>query len=192
VNPAELSGSNGNKKLKTQDCIMKTFTLAALSTIAASWLLPSQPAQAQTCGYYAGQASGGQSINVNLCSISRASYRSIDFVYYLGNERVQSQANCEAGTWTTFPERSVHRPQSQATQNMLNVVCSYKASNPTSSAGVALVFDPPSNVRVSPNGQILCSVRKRTSINIYGSTGSWYYTNVCGRMGVINSSQIRF
>ncbi len=171
---------------------MKIPTLAALSTVLATSLFPSYPVHAQTCGYYAGQASGGQSINVDLCSISRASYRSIDFVYYLGNERVQSQVNCEAGTWTTFPEKVVHHPQSQATQNMLNVVCSHKASSATSNTGVALVYDPPSNVRVSPNGAILCSVRERTSINLYGSTGSWYYTDVCGKMGVINSSQIRF
>jgi hypothetical protein len=143
--------------------------------------------------YNAGQSSNGQSIKVDLGSISRASYRSVDFVYYLGNERVQSQANCEAGTWTTFPEKEVHRPQSQATQNMLNVVCrDATASNPVSRTRTAVVFDPPSNVRTEPGGDILCSVRSRTVINIYGSTGSWYYTDVCGGMGVIDSSQIRF
>ncbi|MBW4519462.1 MAG: hypothetical protein KME16_07140 [Scytolyngbya sp. HA4215-MV1] len=151
-----------------------------------------QSVQAQTCNYSAGRAIGGQSVNVDLCSISQASSRSIDFVYYLGNERVQSQANCEAGTWTTFPERSVHRPQSQATQNMLKVVCSYRAYSPTSDVGVATVFDPPSNVRTAPNGKVLCSVTKRTKINVYGSTGQWYYTDACGDMGVIHSSQIRF
>jgi len=29
-------------------------------------------------------------------------------------------------------------------------------------------------------------------INIYGSVGSWYDTNVYGEMGVIHSSQIKF
>ncbi len=68
-------------------------------------------------------------------------------------------------------------------------------SNPTSATsrtGVAIVFDPPSNVRESPDGAILCSVRQKTTINIYGSTSSWYYTDVCGNMGVIDFSQITF
>jgi hypothetical protein len=30
-----------------------------------------------------------------------------------------------------------------------------------SKTGVAIVFDPPSNVRKSPNGEILCSVREK-------------------------------
>ena len=73
-----------------------------------------------------------------------------------------------------------------------------KGSSPTppssnvSKTGVAIVFDPPSNVRKSPNGEILCSVRERTTINIYGSTGAWYYTDICGKTGVIHSSQITF
>lgn len=74
-----------------------------------------------------------------------------------------------------------------------------KSSSPQASAesevsktGVAIVFDPPSNVRDSPNGKILCSVRARTTINIYDSTNSWYRTDVCGEMGVIHDSQITF
>lgn len=56
----------------------------------------------------------------------------------------------------------------------------------------AVVFDPPSNVRVSPNGAVLCSVNSVTSINTYGSTNGWYITDVCGRNGYIHQSQIRF
>lgn len=61
-----------------------------------------------------------------------------------------------------------------------------------SKSGVAIVFNPPSNIRESPNGEILCSVQKQTTINIYGSTGPWYYTDICGSMGVIHSSQVTF
>jgi len=62
----------------------------------------------------------------------------------------------------------------------------------------ARVFDPPTNVRFSPNGAVQCVIRSRRAINIYGSTGVrdnngvWYYTDACGRAGVIHSSQIRF
>jgi len=62
----------------------------------------------------------------------------------------------------------------------------------TSRSGVAIVFAPPSNVRVTPNGNILCSVRNSSTINIYGSISNWYYSDVCGEMGVIHRSQIRF
>lgn len=149
-------------------------------------------ATSQSCNYYAGQASDGQSINVNLCSVSRASARSVDFVYYLGDEQVQSQAHCAEGSWTTFPEREVHRPQSQATQNMLNTVCNYAGTSTSSQTRTATVFDPPSNVRTTPDGSVLCTIRSRTAINIYGSTGDWYYTDACGQQGVIHSSQISF
>lgn len=153
-----------------------------------------QKAIAQNCNYYAGTAVTGASVNVDLCSISVASSQSVDFVYYLGDTKIYSQANCAEGYWTSFSDGETHRPQSQATQDMLNVVCGYLSSSPpnTSSAGAATVFNPPSNVRTSPNGDILCSVQRVSTINIYGSTGEWYYTDVCGTMGVIHSSQLRF
>ncbi len=143
--------------------------------------------------YYAGRAVEGQRVTVDLDTISRASSRSVDFVYYLGQEKIWSQANCVAGTWTTFPERAVHRPQSPATRNMLDVVCNYD-SNPTATSrvGTAFVFDPPSNVRAYPNGDILCTVRQPSTINLYGAIGKWYYTDVCGSIGVIHTSQLRF
>ncbi|WP_013320222.1 SH3 domain-containing protein [Gloeothece verrucosa] len=58
-------------------------------------------------------------------------------------------------------------------------------------SGQAVVFDPPSNVRVTPNGAVLCSVRTVSPINIYGSQNGWYVTDACGEMGYIHSSQIR-
>ncbi|WPL17214.1 hypothetical protein Thiowin_02210 [Thiorhodovibrio winogradskyi] len=61
-----------------------------------------------------------------------------------------------------------------------------------SSAGVAIVYDPPSNVRNRPNGEILCSVRNQSTINIHGSENGWYRTDVCGTPGYIHKSQIRF
>lgn len=66
------------------------------------------------------------------------------------------------------------------------------APPPVSRAGAALVFDPPSNVRESPNGQIICAVREKININLYERQGLWYQTDVCGRMGWIHSSQLKF
>ncbi|OLP19966.1 hypothetical protein BST81_02505 [Leptolyngbya sp. 'hensonii'] len=169
---------------------MNKFSLGlslSCALIGASLLWSPPKAQAESCNYFAGTAVAGQAVNVDLCSISRASARSVNFVYYLGNEKVVSQANCQNGTWTTFPEKQVHRPQSRATQRMLEVVCSYNGGN-----NAAFVFDPPSNVRNSPNGTVLCTINSPTTINIYGSAGPWYYTDVCGSIGVIHSSQLKF
>jgi hypothetical protein len=55
----------------------------------------------------------------------------------------------------------------------------------------AVVFDPPSNVRSSPNGKVICSVGAVSNINVYGSTQGWYVTDVCGPRGYIHKSQIR-
>jgi hypothetical protein len=69
---------------------------------------------------------------------------------------------------------------------------------PPPSSRTATVIDPPTNIRLSPNGTVLCVVKQRTTVNILGSTGvtdnngTWYYTDACGRQGMIHSSQIRF
>ncbi|HVE55530.1 MAG TPA: hypothetical protein VNB22_01800 [Pyrinomonadaceae bacterium] len=71
-------------------------------------------------------------------------------------------------------------------------------SQPPPNSRTATIIDPPTNIRLSPNGTVLCVVRRRTTVNILGSTGvtdnngTWYYTDACGREGVIHSSQIRF
>jgi hypothetical protein len=151
-----------------------------------------------SCNYYAGRAVEGQSVNVNLCSVTPKSSGAIAFVYTLGSKRMESEADCTNGTWTTFYDGQTHRPRSLATEKMIDRVCGDRGLNQvssqstTSQSGAAIVFDPPSNVRVSPNGAIICSVKRRSTINIYGSVGSWYKTDACGTMGVISADQIRF
>lgn len=70
---------------------------------------------------------------------------------------------------------------------------------PPTTSRTATIIDPPSNIRAAPNGTVICIARTRgTVVNILGSTGvsdnngTWYYTDYCGRQGVIHSSQIRF
>ena len=64
---------------------------------------------------------------------------------------------------------------------------------------LATVFDPPSNVRATPNGTVLCSIDNIFQITIDGPAkvdgyeGDWYYTNICdGTRGVIHASQLKF
>jgi hypothetical protein len=110
---------------RNSDDTMQKINLATGVCVLISILSLSnkQEAVAQSCNYFAGTAVEGQKVNLNTCSIEKVSYASIDFTYYLGNKKFRSQANCNNGTWTTFSNGRVHRPQSQATQNMLNVVC---------------------------------------------------------------------
>lgn len=62
--------------------------------------------------------------------------------------------------------------------------------------GEALVYAPPSHIRDVPDGKILCTVSKEMLIKLHGSTrirdknGVWIYTDHCGKMGVIHSSQV--
>lgn len=56
----------------------------------------------------------------------------------------------------------------------------------------AVVYAPPSNVRATPNGRIICSVRRVSTINIYGENNGWYVTDACGTRGYIHHSQISF
>jgi hypothetical protein len=178
--------------------IMKSHTLQIflyLNTIILGYSVANPnilSAQTNNCNYYTGKAVGGQNISVDLCSISKVSYRSVNFDYYLGNERIQSQANCQSRTWITFPEQVVNRPQSQATQDMLQIVCTAPSFN--EGIGIGVVFDPPSNVRISPNGSIICTIRELTAIETSGGVvgDGWLRTNVCGRSGVIHQSQVLF
>lgn len=62
---------------------------------------------------------------------------------------------------------------------------------PTLAQSTASVFAPPSNIRNRPNGEIICTVTKRVSLNVYQQEGEWYYTNLCGG-GYIHKSQISF
>ncbi|HEX4133754.1 MAG TPA: hypothetical protein VHY84_03955 [Bryobacteraceae bacterium] len=64
----------------------------------------------------------------------------------------------------------------------------------TSKSGAGIVFDPPSNIRVSPLGTapILCSVQTKRTINLLSSNGPWYATDACGSVGYIHKSQIKF
>ncbi len=70
---------------------------------------------------------------------------------------------------------------------------------PTDNFRTAYVIDPPSNVRATPNGRVVCVIRGlNTPIRILGSTGVrdsnglWYITDACGSRAVIHSTQIRF
>lgn len=52
------------------------------------------------------------------------------------------------------------------------------------------VFDPPSNIRTSPNGNVKCTITRRQAIRVYVEPqNGWYSTTACGG-GWIHESQI--
>lgn len=175
---------------------LKFLAFASLTVIGSSLLLTplnSSTAHAQNCNYFLERAISGQNVSVDLCSIKRVNSRRVIFTYYLDNKKTQSQANCDVRSWITFPGHVVHQAQSRVAQNMLKIICTAPSFNPGATIGV--VFDPPSNVRNRPNGELLCTVREFQAIQIYGGVtggGDWYRTNVCGTSGVIHKSQVRF
>ncbi|KZR93117.1 hypothetical protein MITS9509_00994 [Synechococcus sp. MIT S9509] len=59
--------------------------------------------------------------------------------------------------------------------------------------GSAMVDDPPSNIRATPNGKILCSVTvKDQRIPILEKDGEWFKTDYCGSTGYIHQNQVLF
>lgn len=70
------------------------------------------------------------------------------------------------------------------------------SNSAVSSAEYAIVFDPPTNVRVGPStgSAVECSVTAKTTIRILGLEGNWYRTDVCGsgQTGYIYRNQVKF
>ena len=95
-------------------------------------------------------------MQLDACSFNRVSLNSVNFTDYLGSRKINAQVHCPSRTWTTFHDQVTHPPQSTATANRLARVCN--------TGELAVVFDPPSNIRVSPNGAILCTLRSRVNI----------------------------
>ncbi len=181
---------------KTAVKILENHATPSASSLPNAVTPAARPVASSTSFYEAGTAAGGQIVRIDLSTIRQISNRGDrKFVYYLGREKISSIAKCAEGTWVTLPEAETHSPKSEATQRMLNRVCSNVETGgrpEISSSGVAIVFDPPSNIRTSPNGSILCSVTSRDSIPIQGRDGDWYKTDYCGSLGFIHKGQIRF
>jgi hypothetical protein len=153
-------------------------------------LFLSQPVKAEMLTL--GKASGGQTVRLDTTSIPRfrnsASWGTI-FTYYLGNRQIEASAHCGRGTWEADGQE--HKPQSQATRNMLSIVCSARYEEPVEDMGTVLVFAPPSNVRSSPGGPVKCTLTGMVVVSVYVEPqDGWYSTNACDG-GWIHESQFR-
>lgn len=170
---------------------MIKFSLVSLACIACLSGLGQQPAQAEILNL--GTAAGGQSLRLDTDSIQRNGYSDSwwsSFTYYLGNERIRANAHCGRRSWDV--DGQTYSPQSRATENMINLVCSARNIQQTEDFGWVLVYDPPSNVRSSPNGRVTCTLNLMEVISVYlEPENGWYQTSACGRGGWIHESQFR-
>lgn len=146
-----------------------------------------------------GTASTGERVSLDLESI-QIDRRSSGFkappgyffTYQIGRDRPTAFTPCDGRfqVETNGVFQPLIRPQSDATRKMLTRVCSYHRKQ-------ALVFAPPSNIRTVPNGKVLCAINTRKAITTYGSIpygdeAGWFYTDACGKLGVIHASQLKF
>jgi hypothetical protein len=141
-----------------------------------------------------GEASTGEkvllsldSIQVALRSLGIAQPPTYFFQYRIGGERIYGVTACN-GRFSTSQDGDRYddpnTPQSQATQQMLDRVCNYRVKT-------AQISSPPSHVRMGAKGEIICTIQNNQAITTYGQDGEWFYTDACGKLGMIHASQIR-
>jgi hypothetical protein len=73
-----------------------------------------------------------------------------------------------------------------------------QSSGPLPPSTSALIFDPPTNIRATPNGKVVCVISSRTVVGIVNTpsiadkNGVWYRTTACGGLAFVHSSQVSF
>jgi len=165
----------------------------AIVLLASFVLQPLQPAQAEML--VLGTASTGETLTLDTDSIPRAPRASIralgNATYYLNDERIDAEINCGRGSWTVRGSSTQYRPQSQATRNLVSLACSIsRIDDQREDTGYLLVYDPPSNVRSTPNGSVKCVIDTMRIIRVYSEPrNGWYQTDACD--GWISESQVR-
>jgi hypothetical protein len=178
--------------------LKRSMILTTATTVLTTALTTTLTANVSFAGAdnweYQGKASTGEGVTVNLDSV-KVVMRSLGirrspsyfFTYRIGSDEVFAITDC---TGTFSPSKDGDRfdapiaPNSRATRRMLDRVCNYRVNT-------ARVFSPPSNVRMGPNGNVLCTIPRQKTITTYGQEGAWVYTDACGKLGMIHSSQIR-
>lgn len=184
---------------------MNKFRLIGLA-IALLAPFVSQPAQAEMV--VLGTASTGETVTLDTNSVSLwtpvGTGLFISATYYLNDERIDATISCRNKSWVVKGDSTRYTPQSQATQNLISTACriafnsQYRQSNQSQPSQRTrdetwIVYDPPSNVRYSPNGEVLCTIPDKRRVWISGNpVNGWYRTPACeGADGWIHESQIK-
>ncbi|MBE9144087.1 hypothetical protein [Planktothrix mougeotii] len=181
---------------------MNKFRLIGLAiTLLAPFVW--QPAQAEMV--VLGTASTGETLTLDTDSVSlwtpMGTGLFISATYYLDNERIDASISCRNRSWVVEGDSTHYTPQSQATQNLISTACRIAFNSQSRQSNQSqqtrertwIIYDPPSNVRYSPNGEVLCTIGDKRRIQIRGnSVNGWYRTPACeGADGWIHESQIK-
>lgn len=139
-----------------------------------------------------GTASTGQTVSLDTNSIAYTDGAYANATYYLGEEKVLASINCGQSYWTVKGDSNQYTPKSQATQNLVTLACQIRLSNnKIEGMDYAIVYDPPSNVRSSPNGSIKCVLEKMELISVsVKPKDTWLQTKACGG-GWISETQVK-
>ncbi|MFM6395536.1 hypothetical protein, partial [Planktothrix sp.] len=152
-----------------------------------------------------GTASTGETVTLDTDSVSLwtpvGTGQFISATYYLNNERIDATISCRNKSWVVEGDSTHYTPQSQATQNLISTACRIAFNSQSNQSQPSqrtrertwIVYDPPSNVRYSPNGEVLCTIRDKRRVWVSGNpVNGWYRTPACeGADGWIHESQIR-
>jgi hypothetical protein len=178
--------------------MFKRIALLSIGLIALS----ATSAMAQDATWeYQGRASTGEKVSLNLESV-QVVRRSLGletppayfFTYQIGPDRVPAITGCDGRLSISENGGETYKrtitPQSSAMVSLLDRVCTVTKIS-------AQIIDPPSNVRMGAdtNSDIICSVKTRKFITTYGAHAiqrDWFYTDACGKVGLIHASQLRF
>ena len=144
------------------------FSSVGLVALGAGLVMMLQPGSVQVTSKTQSSELGQSSINVKI-------------------QRHQDTSSTPSPA-TSVPEdlsNSQHSPSEPAPQPVSAVAQNHDL------AQTALVIDPPSNIRRTPNGEIICAVSSPQTIVILSPQGDWYPTDFCGESGFIHKSQLR-
>jgi len=105
--------------------------------------------------------------------------------------------NGDGSAASSTPAGGALQTASVATPGLASVPAGSSGANPAiSNYAYALVFDPPTNIRMGPatSSAVECSVTSKTSVKILGTEGNWYRTDICGsgQVGYIYKGQVKF
>ena len=145
-----------------------------------------------------GNASNNKSITLDTNSIFFNDKNFAQVVYYLGEEKLSATINCDENTWIVKGYEQAYPPESQATKNLIKLACDIKkVKNRSEGIGYFIVYDPPANLRSTPNGSIICVIDTMQLIKPYGDPqNDWYSTEAfCPdgkqKKGLIHDSQLK-
>lgn len=147
---------------------------------------------------FLGNASNDEAVYLDTQSISFDDEISVRAVYYLGKAKHLATINCSETFWTVEGDKTKYKPMTQASKNLIALACDIKkVKDKNEGIGYFIVYDPPANLRSTPNGSIICKIDTMQLIKPHGDPqNDWYSTDaICPdgnqKKGLIHKTQLK-